>query len=64
MKIIDKSKWKGGDQTIENEVEILRQVNHPNIIKLLDEFDSPNELYLVMELEVISKLLTNQANNL
>lgn len=52
VKIIDKSKWKGEYQIIENEVEILRKVNHPNIIKLLDEYDMPSELYLVMELEV------------
>ncbi|KAK6636632.1 hypothetical protein RUM43_010294 [Polyplax serrata] len=51
VKIIDKSKWKGEYQIIENEVEILRKVNHPNIIKLLDEYDMPSELYLVMELE-------------
>ena len=53
MKIIDKSKWKGEHQIIENEVEILRKVNHPNIIQLLDEYDDANELYLVMELEVV-----------
>lgn len=38
---------------IENEVEILRKVQHPNIIRLLAEFDTPTELYLVMELEVL-----------
>lgn len=53
VKIIDKSKWKGEHQIIENEVEILRKVHHPNIIKLLDEYDTPKEFYLVMELEVL-----------
>lgn len=52
MKIIDKSKCNGRVQLIENEVDILRKVNHPNIIRLLGEFDTPNELYLIMELEV------------
>lgn len=51
MKIIDKSKCKGREQMIENEVEILRKVRHPNIIRLLAEFDTPTELYLIMELE-------------
>lgn len=35
---------------IENEVSILRRVHHVNIILLVEEFDGPNELYLVMEL--------------
>lgn len=51
MKIIDKSKCNGRVQLIENEVDILRKVNHPNIIRLLGEYDTPNELYLIMELE-------------
>ncbi|KAI5726507.1 hypothetical protein M8J76_003935 [Diaphorina citri] len=50
LKIIDKSKLLGKKQMIENEVNILRSVNHPNIIKLLDEYDTNNELYLVIEL--------------
>ncbi|KAL0276474.1 UNVERIFIED_CONTAM: hypothetical protein PYX00_004039 [Menopon gallinae] len=51
MKIIDKHKWKGQMQLIKNEVDILRKVNHPNIVKLLAEYDTPNEFYLIMELE-------------
>lgn len=35
---------------IENEVSILRKVDHPNIILLVDEFDTKDELFLVMEL--------------
>lgn len=50
LKIIDKTKLLGKEQMIENEVNILRSVNHPNIIKLLDEYDTDHELYLVMEL--------------
>lgn len=39
---------------IENEVAILRIVNHPNIIQLIAEYDTPSELFLVMELVKVS----------
>ncbi|NWW50409.1 DCLK2 kinase, partial [Pedionomus torquatus] len=50
LKIIDKGKCCGKEHLIENEVSILRQVKHPNIIMLIEEMDTPAELYLVMEL--------------
>ncbi|KAI6069566.1 hypothetical protein LUU34_00105000 [Aix galericulata] len=50
LKIIDKAKCCGKEHLIENEVSILRQVKHPNIIMLIEEMDTPAELYLVMEL--------------
>uniref|UniRef100_A0A1B6KKI1 non-specific serine/threonine protein kinase n=1 Tax=Graphocephala atropunctata TaxID=36148 RepID=A0A1B6KKI1_9HEMI len=50
LKIIDKSKCAGKEHMIENEVAILRSVQHPNIIRLVAEHDTPGELYLVMEL--------------
>ncbi|XP_035181313.1 serine/threonine-protein kinase DCLK2 isoform X1 [Oxyura jamaicensis] len=50
LKIIDKTKCCGKEHLIENEVSILRQVKHPNIIMLIEEMDTPTELYLVMEL--------------
>lgn len=34
---------------IENEVKILRRVNHPHIIQLIAEQDTKNLLYLVVE---------------
>lgn len=49
---------------IQNEVAILRRVKHPNIVLLIEEMDTYNELYLVMELvkvrlyTVISRLLS------
>lgn len=49
LKKIDKRKCKGKEQMIDNEVSILRKVQHPNIIMLLEEFDAKDELYLVME---------------
>ena len=35
---------------IESEVDILRRVRHPNIVRLYAEYDKPQQLYLVMEL--------------
>ncbi|XP_038055671.1 serine/threonine-protein kinase DCLK1-like [Patiria miniata] len=50
LKIINKRKCVGKEKMIQNEVSILRQVQHPNIIQLIEEFDTPSELFLVMEL--------------
>uniref|UniRef100_A0A3B4G7M7 Serine/threonine-protein kinase DCLK2 n=1 Tax=Pundamilia nyererei TaxID=303518 RepID=A0A3B4G7M7_9CICH len=50
LKIIDKTKCSGKEHLIENEVAVLRKVKHPNIIMLIEEVDTPSELYLVMEL--------------
>ena len=50
LKIINKSKCQGREQMIENEVCILRRVQHPNIIQLVEDVETPTELYLVMEL--------------
>ena len=49
VKIIDKSKVEDmGD--IEREIEIMGQVDHPNVIKLYEIFDEPKKMNLVMEL--------------
>ncbi|KAI5609172.1 serine/threonine-protein kinase DCLK2 isoform 1, partial [Silurus asotus] len=50
LKIIDKGKCSGKEHLIANEVAILRRVRHPSIILLIEEVDTPTELYLVMEL--------------
>ncbi|KAM9792466.1 serine/threonine-protein kinase DCLK2 [Neosynchiropus ocellatus] len=50
LKIIDKAKCRGKEHLIESEVSVLRKVKHPNIIMLVEEVDTPSELYLVMEL--------------
>ena len=43
------------EHMIENEILILRKISHPNIVKLLEEFETPKEIYLVMELVPVSK---------
>ncbi|ELT89101.1 hypothetical protein CAPTEDRAFT_228781 [Capitella teleta] len=50
LKIIDKTKCKGKEEMIDNEVQILRKVKHENVIGLMEEYESESCLYLVMEM--------------
>lgn len=50
LKIISKDKCRGKEHMIQSEVSILRRVKHPNIVLLIEEMDTYNDLYLVMEL--------------
>lgn len=50
LKLIDKLKCQDRDDMIYNEVKILKQLNHPNIVKLIEEFDYSKQLYLILEL--------------
>jgi len=50
LKVIDKSKGKGRDAPPEYEVKILGMVQHPNIIKMFEQYDFNNELYIVLEM--------------
>jgi len=56
LKIISKTKCLGRVDTIENEVSILRRIKHNNIVQLIEEFDTPDTLYLVMELVTVGIL--------
>ena len=50
LKIIDRSKLKGKEKMLENEIQIMKRCNHPNIVSLVDDFHGNTEIYLVMEL--------------
>ncbi|XP_063984494.1 serine/threonine-protein kinase GA29083 [Diachasmimorpha longicaudata] len=50
MKIVDKHKCQGKETMLASEVGILRQVCHPNIISLIGEQETADQLFLVMEL--------------
>ncbi|CAF3676010.1 unnamed protein product [Rotaria socialis] len=50
VKIIDKSKMKGKEYMLDHEINIMYSCNHPNIIRLLEDFETSDEIYLVMEL--------------
>mmetsp|Transcript_17247 Transcript_17247/g.33855 ORF Transcript_17247/g.33855 Transcript_17247/m.33855 type:complete len:994 (+) Transcript_17247:432-3413(+) len=51
VKIIDKASLNEKEkELLRTEIAVLKLVNHPNIIKLHDTFESLNHIYLVMEL--------------
>lgn len=45
------------EHMIENEILILRRISHPNIVKLHEEFETPKEIYLVMELVEVNDVI-------
>lgn len=50
LKIIDKKVYKESKVVIENEIRILQNSSHPSITRLYDVYETPDHLYLVMEL--------------
>jgi len=51
VKVIKKAKLTIEDLDLaKREIEILKVCQHPNIIKLLDTFENPDYIYIVMEL--------------
>ena len=57
IKFIDKKKLtnKGDDERMKNEISIITQLNHPNILKAFEVFEDDDNYYLVMERSVIEK---------
>ena len=58
LKIINKATMKGKENMIENEIQIMRACNHANIVKLYEEFETKDEVFLVTELVKVSKKRT------
>ncbi|XP_055922550.1 calcium/calmodulin-dependent protein kinase type 1 isoform X1 [Eupeodes corollae] len=50
VKIIDKKALKGKEDSLENEIKVLRRLTHPNIVQLLETYEDKSKVYLVMEL--------------
>lgn len=50
IKIIDKKALKGKEDSLENEIKVLRRLQHPNIVQLLETYEDKTRVYLVMEL--------------
>ena len=49
LKTISKSKTKLSIEMLEQEIKNLRSLDHPNIIKVIEYYDDPNNIYIVME---------------
>ncbi|XP_069715958.1 serine/threonine-protein kinase DCLK3 isoform X2 [Phaenicophaeus curvirostris] len=49
MKIVDKSKLKGKEDMMENEILIIRSLSHPNIVSLIEVYETEAEIYLILE---------------
>lgn len=50
IKCIDKKALKGKEDSLENEIKVLRRLKHSNIVQLLETYEDKNKVYLVMEL--------------
>lgn len=50
VKCIDKKSLKGKEDSLENEISVLKRADHPNIVKMCEMFEDKNYLYLVMDL--------------
>lgn len=54
VKVIDKSKLREKEYMVENEISIMKNCRHHNIVRLYEEFETPSWIYLVMELVKVS----------
>lgn len=50
LKIISKANCAGKEELIDNEVAVLRRIDHEHIVKLYDVWDLEHSYYLSMEL--------------
>jgi len=58
LKIIDKASCRDKEQQIKNEVSLLRRLRHGNIVQLIEDFDTADRLYMVMELVTVRPVYT------
>ena len=49
LKIINKAKIFAQEDPISNEIRIMKMLRHENIVQLMDEWETEDEIYLVME---------------
>ena len=51
IKVIDKNKLKGKEESLKDEICICHRLRHPNIVEVYEVYEDPTKVYLVMELE-------------
>jgi len=56
IKMIDKDSIKEKKEMLEREVDILKRIQHPNIIAVVEIYETPRYLNLVMELAIGGEL--------
>jgi serine/threonine protein kinase len=49
MKVIEKSKSKGMEEQIIKEITILKRIQHSNIIRLYECYETRDKIYMQME---------------
>ena len=61
LKSISKFRCDGTDRSslISSEIQIMSELDHPNILRLLEHFETSNEVYLILELCTGGHLLDN-----
>lgn len=57
IKVVDKSRYSKGDNSLQREIQVLCKVQHPNCIKLFAVYITPRKVYLITELVTGGELL-------